>query len=397
MADADVTGTETGRGAGAVSGPAPNRRRPVPGKGHRKSKKGCVTCKTRRVKCSEERPFCRACRRLGLDCQYVPTALSLGVAPPGLLGAGPAAAALTFEDLRFFHHFLAGGHPPLPFGEGKVWRDVAAISHEYDFLAHAMMGLAAQDLTASTPSNYSVQALNHRVRAIAKMNVALSKADISAVDGDARLAAAMLLTFQSSNMEDGMMDFLRMLRGWMVIQTTVVPSMTESIFQGFTEEAYVESMRSFIGRDKPKSLTNAAESQELQQALEDFNASLRLVAPLCQSLAELRYLSSLQRVALVARESTTNACLELVPLYAMTNEMDADEFAYFTEESNLTAQILLAHFWMMSWILDSLGPSRGFAMREDTVLRWVERAAQRLPESHKRYVLWPLGIVESRG
>ena len=33
----------------------------------------------------------------------------------------------------------------------------------------------------------------------------------------------------------------------------------------------------------------------------------------------------------------TPACVELVPMYAMTNEMDTEEFAHFTDETNLTA------------------------------------------------------------
>jgi hypothetical protein len=76
--------------------------------------------------------------------------------------------------------------------------------------------------------------------------------------------------------------------------------------------------------------------------------------------------------------------------------MDADEFAHFTEENNVVAQILLAHFWMLTWVLNSLGPARGFAMQEGTVLRWVERIARQLPQSHRHFVLWPLGIAEAR-
>jgi hypothetical protein len=92
------------------------------------------------------------------------------------------------------------------------------------------------------------------------------------------------------------------------------------------------------------------------------------------------------------------ACLELVPLYAMTNEIDADEFVEFTKDTNYTAQILLIHFWMLSWVLESqvLGSTRVFAMRPDNVLRWVETAAQRLPESHQKHVLWPLGMITQR-
>ncbi|KAK0732322.1 hypothetical protein B0H67DRAFT_475341 [Lasiosphaeris hirsuta] len=382
-------------GEGTPSPGSSHRRRPVPGKGHPKSKKGCISCKTRRVKCSEELPTCRACRRLGLDCQYIQPTPPRLLTPAGTLRITPSA--LTFEDLRFFHHFLTVAHPPLPFGEGRVWQDVAAISHEYDFLAHAMMGLAAQELTLSTAADYSIQALNHRVRAMAAMNNALSKPSLSLADGDARLAAAMVLTFQSTNMDDGMMEFLCMLRGWMIIQTTVVPSMAHSLFRGFTEEAYVESMRSFIGHGEDGGAPNDTATQELRRTLADFDASLRLVGPLCQSAAELWYLSCLQKVALVARTSPLDACLEIVPLYAMTNDMDADAFAHFTVETNLTAQLLLAHFWMLSWVLGSLGPARGFAMRENTILRWVERTAQRLPETHRRYVLWPLGMAEAMG
>ncbi|KAK0612119.1 hypothetical protein B0T14DRAFT_341289 [Immersiella caudata] len=381
--------SETGR-----AGEASQRRRPVPGKGHRKSKSGCANCKARRVKCTEEIPNCRACRRLGLDCRYASPPLPPPIALAGHFRTAPSA--LTFEDLRFFHHFLTAAHPPLPFGERKVWQDVAAISHEYDFLAHAMMGLAAQSLTASTSADYSIQALNHRVKAITAMNEALSKSEVSDVDGDARLAAAMILTFQSSNMDDGMMEFLRMLRGWMIIQTTVVPSMAQSLFHGFTEEAYVESMRSHIMQGTPSAPSSSTSDHELQEALENFDASLRIVGPICQSPAELRYLSSLRRVAIVAKTDPLEACLELVPLYAMTNEMDVHEFAHFTDDNNLAAQILLVHFWMLTWVLDSLGPAHGFAMQERTVLRWVERTAQRLPQSHRHFVLWPLGMADPR-
>ncbi|KAF4240585.1 hypothetical protein CNMCM6457_007163 [Aspergillus fumigatiaffinis] len=37
---------------------------------HKKSRTGCVTCKRRRVKCDETRPFCRRCEKLGAPCSY---------------------------------------------------------------------------------------------------------------------------------------------------------------------------------------------------------------------------------------------------------------------------------------------------------------------------------------
>ncbi len=84
-----------------------------------------------------------------------------------------------------------------------------------------------------------------------------------------------------------------------------------------------------------------------------------------------------------------------MPLYAITNDMDADEFSAFTKATNYTAQILLAHFWMFNYVLEQhvLGSARPYALRRDIVLHWVERAAQRLPDSHKQYALWPLGMA----
>lgn len=37
---------------------------------HRRSRSGCYTCRLRRKKCDESRPFCRACKHLGVDCEY---------------------------------------------------------------------------------------------------------------------------------------------------------------------------------------------------------------------------------------------------------------------------------------------------------------------------------------
>jgi hypothetical protein len=219
------------------------------------------------------------------------------------LAKEPSTSALRFEDLRFFHHFLFAAYPSLPFGLDHIWQTVAAMSHEYDFLAHAILGLAAQHLTASTTSDFAVQALDHRVSAIKALNQALSIPSTTRADADAMFATAIVLTFQSSYMADGMMEFLSMLRGWMVIQTTVVPAMGESIFHGMTEETYVGSMKKLLG---PVVGLDKGADEALQRTLQDCMASLRLVAPLCRSTAELHYLASMERIARTSQTSPAN-------------------------------------------------------------------------------------------
>ncbi|GMG56216.1 unnamed protein product [Ambrosiozyma monospora] len=39
---------------------------------HTKSRKGCATCKRRRVKCDECKPICGNCDRMGIECVYIP-------------------------------------------------------------------------------------------------------------------------------------------------------------------------------------------------------------------------------------------------------------------------------------------------------------------------------------
>jgi hypothetical protein len=45
-------------------------RRPIPRKGHTKSRRGCYNCKRRRIKCSERHPECNHCIKAGLQCEY---------------------------------------------------------------------------------------------------------------------------------------------------------------------------------------------------------------------------------------------------------------------------------------------------------------------------------------
>ncbi|KAJ5094821.1 hypothetical protein N7456_010682 [Penicillium angulare] len=37
---------------------------------HTKSKNGCLTCKTRKVKCDESKPYCKNCERHGVHCEF---------------------------------------------------------------------------------------------------------------------------------------------------------------------------------------------------------------------------------------------------------------------------------------------------------------------------------------
>lgn len=100
----------------------------MPRKGHTKSRRGCLNCKRRRVKCPETLPSCETCYRLGLSCEYPASIKGTEVGSVRqTLQTSPAQLSIT--DLRFFHHFLLHAYPGLPIGGEAVWREVAKLSH----------------------------------------------------------------------------------------------------------------------------------------------------------------------------------------------------------------------------------------------------------------------------
>lgn len=112
------------------------RRRPIPRKGHTKSRKGCLNCKRRRVKCSETTPECDHCMRLGLSCEWpagMLTTTTTSAAPMSPVMVSPSHTTPTdfsMTDFRFFHHFINGAHPTLPFNGKAIWMEVASMSHD---------------------------------------------------------------------------------------------------------------------------------------------------------------------------------------------------------------------------------------------------------------------------
>jgi len=192
---------------------------------------------------------------------------------------------------------------------------------QYRFLTHAILALGAQHLAACYTNEhtgeYSLAALRHRVCAIAELNTALSTSAPPQVsmtaDGDARFAAAIALTFQSTYMaDDGMLEFFTMLRGWSLIQTNLIPVFSESMFGGFTERAYVDSMRSVLSHANLQSCKDTEDGrrrkEELCRHLVHLEASLRLLKPLCESESEhttaiYMYLGLMEKIARLAKES----------------------------------------------------------------------------------------------
>ena len=197
---------------------APNLTR----RSHKKSRAGCFTCKSRKIKCGEQKPKCTNCLVKGLDCVYPATDQSKRKEPPisltrrsptGVTGA-PGTASFSMLDMRFFHHFLTTAYPHLPLGNDHVWvNEIPQFAENHEYLMHAILSLGASHLSRLTGMDYRKESLTHRGQAIAGLNQALSQPALHYGESDAMLAACYALTFQASYMGDGLADFITMVRG----------------------------------------------------------------------------------------------------------------------------------------------------------------------------------------
>ncbi|KAH7141022.1 hypothetical protein EDB81DRAFT_654675 [Dactylonectria macrodidyma] len=361
------------------------RRRPIPRKGHTKSRRGCLNCKRRKVKCSETLPCCGPCERLGLACEYRDNAdVAVMVSSPAqALQATPTQ--FTMQDLQFFQHFLFHAYPPLPLKGDSVWKEVAALSHSFDYLIHAMLGLSASHLSLGSSADYEPQALAHRVYAISSLNAALSKPCTSKAEGDALFATMMALTFQSSYMPEGMLEFLSMIRGCMVVSATAMPNFTESAFQSFSPEGHEKSVHE-LNPDAPE---YGANSDIFAAAA----VSARALGPLCRSVLEVRYLGILEGILKATQRSDVDAFLQVSAAYRILGEVSSWEFDLFINASNFTAQLIMAHFFIVEYVvgLATLKPVMdSYWFRKVVVSSWIYHLEKKLPDELKPYLRWPL-------
>ncbi|KAF5013834.1 hypothetical protein FDECE_191 [Fusarium decemcellulare] len=367
------------------------KRRPIPRKGHTKSRAGCVTCKTRKVKCDEVFPQCGPCQRLGLGCKYQNK--TAAVARP----LRTAPAMFDANDLNFFRHFLFDAYPPLPIDGFTVWQQASQLSHEYDFLLHSMLGLGASHLGLLSPSGYERAALKHRVTAIKSLNNQLSKPKLSKQDAEAAFGAMLVLTFQSAYMTDGLVDFLTMVRGCWLVGNNSVQDLETTIFKTFARATYLEKVKELVQLDETDQWLDALVAEE-------FCASIKRIGPLCKSVPELRYLAHMQRIATLALTDPTESYNELSFLYDGLGDLTTTEFASFIDPQNYASQLVIIHMLILGFVMgrksvDQCGQTelgkKGTDCRKVMSKMWIEQMLKRLPAEYHEYAEWPMRFIRT--
>ncbi|KAJ5626650.1 hypothetical protein N7528_004077 [Penicillium herquei] len=156
---------------------------------HTKSRNGCLTCKSRRVKCDEEQPVCGACSVRGDECVFpcprsprVQTRrnprpsieisshdathsvmlpgvnadyihpLNFNVPPKRPSNPGELAGCLNMQDLNLLKHYILHTSKSLSLNPRKtlVWeRVIPDLATKNAFLMHLLLALAGLDMMTS--------------------------------------------------------------------------------------------------------------------------------------------------------------------------------------------------------------------------------------------------------
>ncbi|KAL6820212.1 hypothetical protein J3E69DRAFT_53022 [Trichoderma sp. SZMC 28015] len=362
--------------------------KPLSRRGHFKSRLGCFNCKRRRVKCNELRPSCSPCCRLGLNCSY-PTpassssASSSSTSSSSSLAPRAALSGIALEDLRFYHQFLLAAFPTLPLKAKDVWMDAAAMSHQYDYLAHAVLGLGASHLSQHGNVDYTSQALQHRVTAMKLVNEQLDHPPTKPADQDALFAAVICLVTQSSLMPDSMIDYITTTRGGNLVASTIITDYEKSIFKYFTPMEHDRSLERLIS-EQPRNF----------EAIEGFHASAQRIMPLCQKPTERSYCECMIRCINNLRTSCLEAWREFVILFIMPTTFNNQDFMEFVDYENHTGHLLIIHMFLLDYVLGNACLSKSdepeYPGRKFVIINWTRDLARRLPSSYKEYTEWPL-------
>lgn len=169
------------------------------------------------------------------------------------------------------------------------------LTNQFDYLAHAMLGVGASHLGLCNGTDYNSDAISHRVKAIKSLNSALSAPCQTKEEGDARYATLMALTWQSSYMADGMQEFLSMLRGCTIVFKSSIFQFEDSAFRMFSTEGHVQRVND-LNNGFDKGLSD-------YEAIDAGIASIKAIAPLCQSTLEISLVANLQSILEMSRST----------------------------------------------------------------------------------------------
>ncbi|KAI0402995.1 hypothetical protein F4802DRAFT_327055 [Xylaria palmicola] len=139
---------------------------------HQKSRLGCKTCKSRKIKCDERKPACGNCIRHHVECDFVASsaaaaAEALASSSSGSGSSGSGIRELNPDHLELLHNYATSTYATL--SESPVVRDFYRITAvqmglECDYVMRALLAVSSLQLAYYRPhrrEHYHSEAAHH--------------------------------------------------------------------------------------------------------------------------------------------------------------------------------------------------------------------------------------------
>lgn len=358
-------------------------------RGHTKSRRGCFNCKRRRIKCQETRPACGHCVKTGLNCEYP-------AAPQVVHQPLHQIPLFSLQDMRFFQHFLVQCYPHHPIGTEGLWtHEIPCLSEKYEYLMHAILGLAASDLSVQKDPGLIASAMNHRLKAIKAIKKSL--ADVPRADtfeeGNALMATCFALTFQSVLLDDGMVEYMTFIRGVVIVAIQMYIKGAKLIFGQFLGDKQTEVLKPLLEKVPLIEQTWATAAV----------AAIEGLAPLCQHPMEQQYHERILDMAMQLQVSSWGAYKAMSQHYAWWMMLPHEQFRHVIDPGNQVCTLLASHWialkQIMAIITETEGRASGEAAKKQQggdieigIIRWLRHLNRMVDSDHVVYNQWPMWV-----
>ena len=397
---------------------------------HRKSRKGCLNCKRRKVRCDEKWPICRACDRHSVACTY-PDLVRLSQPPSTSVRTPPSysnnvlSGSETEErrilELRLLHCYLTEIVPSLYAGDHNelakdVWSSmVPALAFRHPFLLHALLSTAALYLTANTPqssqalrghaeesrrsqdnngdverSNLPTDSATHQYY----LNLAVQKqreviTNLAPENADAATFATLLISNQGFLLMDSHEhEPYALPYRWMLL-ASATPTVISNTRRMVSENAAIIALIKASEFLFAPNTSERAENRHFFQPLLDwerypepnFNDKVQVAYE-----KALNYLGSIY-IAIQDDENQPKLCRRLFGFAPMVPKLFLD----FVEKRRPRALVILAHLFAMTKAVDNVWWFRGSAKRHVHGIKSI------VPSDWQWAMDWPLSFLISHG
>lgn len=261
---------------------------------------------------------------------------------------------------------------------------------------HSILSLGASHLSRITPNGveYAPRAITHRGKALKALGKALAKSDqCTRTELDLLLATTYALTFQSNYMEDGLVDFIVMVRGCAIITLRILNTYERSeMFDALSADAIYTRVVPLLP------MTMCCEGEVLDMSI----LALERIQPLLETSRHRMTYEVVLNTYRGLQRSAREGFIALCEIHNSWGRMENQEFRSFVDPGNHVSRLLLVHYvaiTVMMWpVFCTLRPSMvDTPMADLTRCQWGMAIYHSLPLAMRDLVEWQVCYIASGG